>query len=151
MAAGNVFRRNLDAKIAASDHDRITEPDDVVDVIERGGLLDLCHQLGPIADEPARLDHVPGLLDKRQSDPVDTESQSEGKIGAIFLGQRRKVENRARKVDPLSVRDDSTVDHFRIHKVVANSGCADANPAVIDQEILPRRHGVEDFRMWQWN
>jgi hypothetical protein len=37
-----------------SDHDRIREADDVVDMFEGGRLFNLRHDAGAIADEPAK-------------------------------------------------------------------------------------------------
>src|SRR5262249_15119576 len=147
LSAGNIFVRDLDPEITASNHDCIGEANDVLDLIEGRGLLDLRHEPGPITDQSARLDHVAWLLHEGQGDPIDAESQSEGEVGAILRGQRRKVQNRIGKVDSLAVRDHASHNNLGFDVVVSETGHAYPDAAVIDQEIMSRGDGGEDFRM----
>jgi hypothetical protein len=64
LAAGHVLVRDLDAEVAARDHDRVGQAHDVVDAVESLRLLDLRHDAGAVTDEAARLDQVAGLLDE---------------------------------------------------------------------------------------
>ena len=70
---------------------------------------------------------------------------AEGEIGAVLRGQRRQVQHRAGDVDALAVRDHAAGDDFGIDEIGAQSGDADANPAVVDQEIIAGRDRLGIF------
>ncbi len=140
---------NFHAEIATGHHDRVGEAHDVVDLFEGRGLFDLCHDPGAITDQAPCLDHVTGLLDERQRDPVDPQLQAEGQIGPILLRQRRQIEHSARDVDALAVGHGAARDGFRIDEIRADPGDAHAHPAIVDQEIIARRDRVKNLRMGQ--
>ena len=104
-------RADLDAEVAAGDHDAVGGLDDLVEVLERLALLDLGYDPGP---RPRRIDAIPqprdivGGADERQRDVVDTVLQGERQIGRVLLGQRRDRELDAREVHALPGRDQAT-------------------------------------------
>ena len=122
LAAGDFLVRDLDAEVAARDHDGVGQADDVLDLVESRRLFDLRDEAGAVADQAARFDQVAGLLHEGQGDPIDAKLQAEGEVGAVLGGERRQVENRAGQVDALAVGDRAADDDAGLDPVVAKAG-----------------------------
>ncbi len=98
LTSRHLFHRQLDAKVAASDHNAIGEFENLVELAESGRLLDLRHHAGPAANKLASLGHVVVALDERQSNPVHAYARGEFEITPILLGQGRHAYHRVGKV-----------------------------------------------------
>ena len=99
----HLLGRKLDAKVAARDHHRVGERDDVVEPVDRRRLLDLGEQRRALADQRARFGDVLGPLHERQRDPVGPLLEREGEVGAVLVGQRRDRHHHVGHVDALVV------------------------------------------------
>ena len=147
LAPRNVLLRDLHAEVAARHHHGVREADDVVDALQGLGLLHLGHDAGPVADQPARLDHVGGLLHEGERDPVDAELQPEGEVGPVLGGERRDVQQGAGEVDALAVREGAADHHLGDDAVAGEAGHTHPHATVVDEQVLPRRDGGEDLRV----
>lgn len=143
--------RNLHAQVATGDHDRVGEADNVIDMFKRCRLFDLGHDPGAITDQPAGLDDVSGLLDERKRHPVDPQFQAEGEIGPVLRGQWRQIQDSTGDIDALAVRDHAANDDFCIDEICPQPGHANANPAVVDQQIIVWRDRLENLGMGKRN
>src|SRR5918996_1531335 len=93
LQAGHLLGRHLHPEIAARDHDAVGEIDDLVQVVERGRLLDFDHDRGPARDQTARLGHVLRPLHEAERNPVDAEVERKLQIVPVLVGQRRDRQN----------------------------------------------------------
>src|SRR3546814_4105325 len=73
----------------ARDHHAVAHLDDLLEPVDRGGLLDLGEQRRLALDQPPRLGEILGPLDERERDPVDPLIDREGEVAAVLVGQRR--------------------------------------------------------------
>ena len=108
----HLLGRKLDAEVAARDHHRVGERDDVVQAVDRRRLLDLGEQRGAVADQRARFGDVLGPLDERQGDPVGALLQREREVVAVLVGQRRDRHHDVGDVDALLVGHHPADLHF---------------------------------------
>ncbi len=67
--------RHLDAKIAARHHDAVALLDDLVEMVDGGGLLELAMTAGAAGHQLLQLGDVVGVLHEAQRHPVDAERQ----------------------------------------------------------------------------
>ena len=147
---GDVGGADLDPQVAARHHHRIADGDDVVEVLDRLGLLDL-------GDDPrvrpARVDPLAQLLDvggrahERERDVVGADPEREVEVGLILVGQGWDRQVRAGQVHALAGRDQPAhldpCDHARtLHR-------RDPRPhhAVVDQHLAAGRDGLGDTRV----
>ncbi len=90
----DLFERDLDAEIAARDHDPVGDRDDLVDALERFVLLDLRDDgdvLAVLGDEILDADDVVGGAHERDRDPIDAGLDAEREMLEIAVGHRRDV------------------------------------------------------------
>jgi hypothetical protein len=136
-------------EVAARHHHRVAERDDCGQRLDRGGLLQLGHDASAALHDVAQLVHVIGALHERQRDPVDAQRQPEVEIAPVLLGQRRDRQQHVGHVDALALREGTTGDDARGREVGSAGLHAQANLAVVDQQIGARFQRGEDLRMRQ--
>ena len=93
------FDRNLDAEIAARDHDAVGGGDDVIELGERLVLLDLGddrHALVPFRDERFGALDVFGRTHERERDVIDALLEPELEILEVARRDRRDVQRAVR-------------------------------------------------------
>ena len=101
---GTDFQRHFDAEVAAGNHQRVGEFDDLVDALDRLRLLDLRHQADAAARDLADFRQIFRALDEGQRNPVDIVGREHGiEIGPVLLGQRADAEQRVGQADALAV------------------------------------------------
>ena len=131
---------DLDAEVAARDHDRVGGADDRVQLVERLGLLDLGDDVGLRVggvQELAQPAAVGGRAHERERDVVDAERERELEVGEVLLRHRGDGDGHARDVDAL-VGADRAADHDQRPEALA-VGVLDgqAHEPVVDQDLVP--------------
>jgi hypothetical protein len=145
----HVLGRHLDPEIAARDHDAVGEIDDLVEPVDRGGLLDLDHDRGPAGDQAAGLGDVVGPLHEAEGDPVGAQLEAELQVLAILVGDRGDAQDHHGQIDALGVRERAAGDHRGLERIVGHRGHAQPDPAVVEQQLGVRRGRPEDLGMRQ--
>ena len=83
----------LDAKVAAGDHDAVRRVQNTADVGECLRGLDLRDDVGPptaVIDELSQVAHILRPANEGQGEKIDSEAEGEGSVFAILVGQRRR-------------------------------------------------------------
>ena len=93
------LERQLDAEVAARDHDRVERLDDLLERVDGLRLLDLGDDRHATADLRHDLVHavdVGGVAHERERDEVGAELEAPAQVGLVLLGQRGHVHRDAR-------------------------------------------------------
>ncbi len=149
LQAGHLLERQLDAEIAARDHHRIGDVENVRKVLDRLRLLHLGHHRDAAAGDLFRLGDVVGPLDERQRDPVGAGVERGFEIGVILAGQRGDAEHGVRDAHPLARREPAA-DLDPGHRPLR--GHFDRNEpdlAVVEQQSVAGAQRGQDLRMRQ--
>ena len=143
-------RTDLDAEVAARDHDRVRLAEDVVEHRDRFRLLDLRdHVRGRARGLDQRLQrlHVGGRADKGERDEVDAELERELEIVDVLARERGDRQRHAWQVDPLVRGDGAADEHLAACAATVDRGDAEPHGAVVDQHVeTGLEHGAEDGR-----
>jgi hypothetical protein len=129
------IRAELDAEIAARDHHGIGEHENLVERLQRGGLLDLRQHARAARRHLADIRDIFGTLHEGETEPIDRQRQRIIEIGAILRRQRRDRQQRVGEVDALVVLDHPALDDFGGHPVGADLVGDESHLAVVDQQI----------------
>ena len=81
---GHLFGRQFHAQVAARHHQRVGLGDDLVQPLDRRGLLQLGDDAGAVADPFAGLDDVLGPLHEGQRDPVGAQRQRRVQVAQVL-------------------------------------------------------------------
>jgi hypothetical protein len=101
----NLLRGNLDSEVSARDHDAVGRVQDGVDILERFRPLDLGDDGNPgfaLRDQAPQLLDVGRPANEGQSEEIDTEPESEARVVAILLGERRRRQSDAGEIHSLA-------------------------------------------------
>ncbi|MNZ85718.1 hypothetical protein D3C78_1045210 [compost metagenome] len=145
----HAFGRHFHAQVATGHHDRIRKLRDGLQLFDCRWLLDLRHQVGTVTDQLACFGDVFGALHERQGHPVHAQLQAEGQVAAVFLGERGEVEYRLRHVDTLAIGQLATGQYFGVDGVAVLGGDAQAQLAVVQQQVHARLKGGDDLGVRQ--
>src|SRR6056297_2225025 len=145
LAAGYLFGRDLDTEIAAGDHDRIAERHDIVDHLQGGRFFDFRDDAGLIADNLTCFQDVGWALDEGKREPVNAELQAEIQVGAVFVRQRRKVQDGVRDVDAFAISEVAADADFGDDRVTVEAGYFQLQAPVIDKQAMARGRGFKYF------
>ena len=125
------LERHLEAEIAARHHDALRHLQNLVEMIERLGPLDLRDQRdvrrADFRQYLARLPHVVRAADEAERHHVDSELRAELEIVDVFRRQRigRKLD--AGRVDPLVLVERAAFEHsrhnFARRRIVRSCSC----------------------------
>ena len=135
------LERQLDAEVAARDHDRVERLGDLLERVDGLRLLDLGDDGHPPADLVHDLVHardVGGVAHERQGDEVGTELEAPPQVGLVLVGERRHVDRHAGQVDALVVRDRAGDDDAGRDDDAIGLDDLDAHLAVVDQQEVAR-------------
>ena len=149
LHAGDLFQRHLDAEIAARDHQRIGEIEDIVEPRHRLRFLDLGHHRGAPARDLLRLGDVLRTLNERQRHPIDARFERGFKVGEVFWRERRERNDGVGQADALAVRHFAADLDARHDALRADLGRHQAQLAVVDEQRVAGLDGGENFRMRQ--
>jgi hypothetical protein len=147
LARRHGFERQLHAEIAARDHHRIGEGENLVERLKRGGLLDLGENARATGGHLPQLRDVVGTLHEGQPEPVDRQRQRVIEIGTILGRERRYGQHRVGEVDALVVLDDATLHDVGGHTVLLHLDRHEPHLPVVDQERAARFERGENLRM----
>jgi len=141
------LRADLDAEVAAGDHDRVSLRENVVERVDRLRLLDLGDHVSGrslLLDQRLQVADVGGRSHERERDEVAPELEGELEVFEILPRQRRDRDRDTGKVHALVGRhgpahDDSAPETAGLHGV-------DAEPdhPVVDQHFVPRTQDLAD-------
>ncbi len=113
LDGGDLFGRDLDAEIAAGDHDGVGDFEDAVEVLDGLGLFELGDDPGVgLEGGEAAFDvaDVVGGADEGDGDGVDALSDGEDQILLVFLGERGDLDGDAGEIDALVLAEHAAVD-----------------------------------------
>ena len=99
--------RDLDPEVAARDHDAVRGVDDLLEMLGRGGCLDLRDHGKPARPRRSEVDRT---ADERHADEVDAHREPGTQVVLILRRHGRQVDARRRQVDPLAGRDVASDD-----------------------------------------
>ena len=142
-------RADLDAEVAARDHDRVGLLEHVVEDVDRLRLLDLRDHVrvrARLLDQRAQVAHVRGRADEGERDEVDVDPERELEVARVLHRQRRDRDRDPRQVDAL-VRGDPPADDDGAARTAAGD-LADPQPdePVVDQDVVTGLEHVADHR-----
>ena len=104
-------RRHLDAEIAARHHHRVRAGDNLVQPVDRRGLLQLRHQPHGSPGERRAPHPGPPAAARMTARSNRRRAGREGEVAAILLGQGRYRQYGAHHTDALAVRQRPADDH----------------------------------------
>ena len=132
------LERHLQAEIAARHHDALRDLQDVVEMIQRLGPLDLRDQRNVrgagLGQNLPRLPHVVCAAHEAQRHHVDAELGAELADRRCPSASARRRELHARRVDALVLVQHSAVDHRRHDFLAVRPLDLQLNLSVIDQQ-----------------
>ena len=141
--------RDFYAQITASHHDRVAQFGDFTQLLNRRRLLDFRHQERFVTDQCAGLENVLRALHKRQRDPIHAQLQTETQVTAILGGQRAEFEHRLWHVHAFAIRQFAAIEHRGVDRVGVFGDHAQAQFAVVEQQIHARFQRFDNLRMGQ--
>lgn len=95
--------RDLHAKVATGDHDRVGLADDGFDLGQGREFLNLGENPRSFADDGAQGVDIGGLLHEGQGNPINSKRQAEIQIGPIIGGKYRQIQHAVGQIHPLAV------------------------------------------------
>ena len=140
---------DLDAEVAARDHHAVGLLQDVVQHVDRLGLLDLGDHAGRRACVVDQLPQVPDVCcgaDERQGDEVDVEPERGFEIGGVLARQRGDRKRDAGQIHALVRRDGSADEHRAVHAPVVDPLHLQPDEPVVDEHLVAGPEDVADDR-----
>jgi hypothetical protein len=132
-----VLERQLDAQVAAGDHDAVEGEHDGLEVVDRLGLLQLGDHRQPgalrVHDLVDEVD-VGGAAHERERDHVDPQVEGELEVGHVLVRQRGHRHVHARQRDALVVADRPALGDAADHVHALDGGDAQPDLAVVDEQ-----------------
>ena len=141
--------RHLHAEVAARHHDAVALLDDLVEMVDGGGLLELGHHCGAACHQLLQLGDVVGVLHEAQRHPVDAERQPVGQVPVVLGRHRRQRDHEVGQVDTLAVADRAGNLDLGVDRGLVVGGDAQPHLAVVDQQDAVGLGRLEDLRMGQ--
>jgi hypothetical protein len=143
----NERRADLDAEVAARNHDRVGLDEHVVECVDRLRLLDLRDHVrmrARLLDQRLQVPHVGGGTHERERDVVHAEIERELEVVDVLARQRGDRNRDARQVHAL-VRGHGPADEDAAARTAALD-LLDAQPdvAVVDQHLVPGSQHLGD-------
>ena len=146
----HALRRHLDAEVAARDHHRVGRGEDLVEVLDGEGMLDLGADGAHAVDAPqvvaARLD-VRRAADEAERDEVDAELGAEREVGAVLRRERVGAHAGVGQVHALVRREAPSGDDLRLDLGAADGGDAQPHHAVRDEDAVAGRDVLREARV----
>src|SRR5918995_463732 len=146
----HLLQRHLHTEVATGDHDAVEGADDLVEVLDRLGLLDLgddrqadallVHDLMHVAD-------VVGGADERQRDHVDAHPQRPAQVVLVLLRHRRHRHRDAGEVDALVVRQGAALEHLADDIGLGDLRRDEGELAVVDEDAVTGGHVARQARI----
>ena len=131
-------KRNLDAHVAAGDHDAFAFLADLFDVVVAGLVFNLCDELDTLAaafiDEIPDVDEVLADGDEGAGDEIYVIFNTETDIALVLLGEINLLEDTAREAHGLAVREFAAFDDFRDDLGVGRGFDFEDQKAVIEKD-----------------
>ncbi|GAA2880097.1 hypothetical protein GCM10020220_082540 [Nonomuraea rubra] len=133
----DLLQRQLDAEVAAGDHDAVERLDDVGEAVDGLRLLDLGEQReadGLLLHDVAHHVGVGRAADEGQGDHVEAGAQRPAQVGLVLVGERRGADVDARQVEALVVGDHAADDDAGDDALAVDAGGLQHEAAVVDED-----------------
>ena len=140
---------DLDAEVAARDHDRVGLLEDLVERVDRLRLLDLRDHVrvrAGLLDQRAQVAHVGGRAHERERDEVDAQLERELQVVHVLARERGNRDRDAGQVHALVRGDDAAVDHRAARATGLDAVDAEPHEPVVDQHVVARLEHLADHR-----
>ena len=95
-------------------------------------------------DELAQRPNVVGATDEAHRQVVEILLHREGRVGAVFVGDRGRGHVDARKIQSLVTRYDPTVHHARDHAAIMHPGRSQFDETVVYEDSVSLMHVDRD-------
>jgi hypothetical protein len=141
LRVGDLLDRHLHAKIAARDHDAVSDGKDFVVVRERIGTLNFRDNERHAADLHCRSAHgldVRGALDERLAHCIHAGAQRKLKAGAVVLGERANAEIDAGQIEAFPGAQFAADGDGALHVIAGDALYHELHEAVVQKEPVPR-------------
>ena len=129
---------DLDAQVATGDHDAVGSLEDLVEVLDAEGALDLRedrHVLAAVlAAELADAADGLAVTDEGGGDVIDVLGQAEEDVLTVALGDGRQRDVDVGHVDALALADQAVVLDDAVHVLAIDGLDLEGDQAVIDQD-----------------
>ncbi len=146
LHGGHLLKRQLDAQVAAGDHDAVEGVHDVGQDIDRFRLLDLGDQrdagAAHVGHDLAGQARVVRGADEGHRDDVRAGGQGPAQVGLVLFRQRGGADADAGQVDALVVGDLPADDDPQVHAAAADAGDVELDVAVVDEDAVAGPHVV---------
>ncbi len=131
--------RDLDAEVAAGDHDAVRRLEDVIEVLDAERALDLgedAHVLAAVlVAELADLAHGRAVADEGGRDVVDALLEAEEDVLAVALRDGGQADVHVGNVHALVLADLTGVVHHAVHVLAVDVLHLELDDAVVDQDL----------------
>ena len=131
------LERQFHAQVAARDHDGVRGADDALDILERGVLLDLCHDEHLLRNLLAQLGDVLRAAHEAQREELQVVLDREGDVSPVLCGDGWRAHGHPRQVHALVALDHATMQHASGYGVRADFQRDELNEAIIHEDAVP--------------
>ena len=144
LDAGETFKRDLHAHVAAGNHDAVRSGEDLVKLLNALGVLNLCDDADALTavgvEERAHINDVLRAARERGGNIVNVLLDAEEKIALVALGEKRHIEPRTGDVHTLLA-----LHHAAVYNGAANLGVgrlfhAEGEIAVVHEKRIAALH-----------
>ena len=138
LDVGNELGRDLDTQVATSDHDAVGSLEDLVELLDAQGALDLGEDRNVLAavGKAELADLLDGLAvtDEGRRNVIDVLGEAEQDVLAIALGDGGQGDVDVGDVDALALADQAVVQDDAVHVLAVDGLDLEADQAVVDQD-----------------
>ena len=134
----DLSRWDLNAQVTASDHNAVGVLQDLVEVLDAHGALDLGQDVdaahAALSAEMANLVDGCAVADEGRGDRVDAQLAAKHDVSLVLLGDGGQADLDVRDVDTLLLAELATVDDVAVHVVAFDMVDLKANEPIVDQQ-----------------
>src|SRR5208282_3935494 len=131
------FRRHLDSKIAAGDHDSVGSFENLLEMVDGLRLFELGDDRNLFAiggDDLFHHLHVGGAAHERDGDRVDAVREAKVQVLAVFFRKGGDRERDSGKVDAFVFAEHAAVEHIAEHIFTAHAADPQFDEAITEQD-----------------
>ena len=141
---------DLDAEVAAGDHQGVGGLEDRTEVRDGGLVLDLGDDVGVggmLREQGAERMHVGRFADERQRVEVDADLAADGDVGAVLVGEGGEVDFHAGEIDMAAAAERAGLLDLAAEAVLPLLEHAQLDEAVVDEHHAAHGHGGDHLRV----
>ena len=148
LDGGQLGKRDLDAEIAAGDHDALADLTDLIDVVDACAVFDLRDHVDLLAavgrKEVLEVKHVLLAGDEGGRDEVDAVLDAEQQIGLILLAEIGLLEDLVRETHALPVGQFAADLDTAMDVLALDAEHLKDDEAVVDEDLVARVHFLRE-------